>query len=88
MVKIEGSEGNTIFYSCSCGVIGKCMVKPVGRSKVVLVNVTCPICFSKDRAILLQYDTDEEKEKLLDNLNEEELSWSLILSNEVTNTGG
>ena len=83
MVRIEGNEGNTIFYSCSCGTEGKCMVKPIGRSKAILVDIGCPVCYSRERVVLLQYDTDEERDSLLNNLNEEELSWSLILSNEI-----
>jgi hypothetical protein len=88
MVRIEGNEGNTIYYSCDCGTEGKCMVRPVGKSKAILVDVGCPVCFERERVVLLQYDTDEERDKLLKNLNEEELSWSLILSNEVTKRGG
>lgn len=87
MVRIEGNEGNTIYYSCTCGVKGKCMVRPVGTSKAILVDVGCPVCFSRERVVLLQYDTDEERDRLIENLNEEELSWSLILSNEVVKRG-
>ena len=88
MVRVEGNEGNAIYYSCDCGTKGKCMIRPVGTSKAILVDVKCPVCYERERVVLLQYDTEEEKEKLLNNLNEEELSWSLILSNEVLKKGG
>jgi hypothetical protein len=87
MVRIEGNEGNTIYYSCDCGTKGKCMVKPVGESKAILIDIGCPICYTRERAVLLQYDTDEERDRLMENLNEEELSWSLIMSNEVLKEG-
>ena len=87
MVRIVGNKGNTIYYECDCGTSGKCMVKPVGKSKAILVDIGCPICHERDRVVLLQYDDNEERDRIIENLNEEELSWSLILSNEITIKG-
>jgi hypothetical protein len=41
------------------------------------------MCNELDRIVLLQYKSEEEKEKLMKNMNEGELSWSLVLSNEI-----
>jgi hypothetical protein len=81
MLTINKNEGNVIFYSCDCGVIGRCIIKPIGGTNVILVDVVCPVCHSMERATILQYDTEEEKESLVYNLNEQEMSWSLIISN-------
>lgn len=83
MVRITGNDGNTIFYSCECGTIGKCMVKPVGLNAVNVVDVWCPICYAVERVVLIQYVSEDDKQRMIDNLNEEELSWSIIISNEI-----
>lgn len=84
MVKILKNEKNVIVYECSCGVRGKCMVKPLEHDAAIVVDVKCPICFAVERTVLLQYESEEEKSKIANNLNEADLSWSPIVSNEIT----
>lgn len=84
MVTILRNEKNIIIYECSCGVKGKCMIKPLDRDAAIVVDVRCPICSAVERAVLVQYESEEEKFKIENNLNETELSWSPILSNEIT----
>jgi len=84
MVKILRNEGNVIIYECDCGVRGQCMVKPLAQDAAIVVDVRCPLCFAVERTVLLQYESEEEKIKIANNLNETELSWSPILSNEIT----
>ena len=85
MVQIIRNEGNTVYYSCDCGAKGKCMIKPLGESDTLVMNIACALCGQVERVVLVQYETEEEREALINNLNEAELSWSLILSNEVIN---
>ena len=85
MVKILRNEKNIIIYECDCGVKGKCMVKPLNQDAAIVVDVRCPVCFDVERAVLVQYESEEKKFKIENNLNETKLSWSPILSNEVTN---
>ena len=85
MVRIIRNEGNTVYYSCDCGTKGKCMIRPLGKSDTLVMNITCALCEQTERVVLIQYETDDEREKLINNLSEAELSWSLIISNEVIN---
>jgi hypothetical protein len=82
MVKILDNKDNVIIYECDCGVKGKCMVKPQKDEAAIVVDVRCPVCFSAERVVLLQYKSDEEKSKIKKNLNDVDLSWSSV-SNEV-----
>lgn len=83
MVKILSNDKNIIEYECGCGVKGKCMVKPLEQDAAIVVDVKCPICSKVERTVLLQYESEEEKSKIASNLNEAELSWSPIVSNEI-----
>ena len=83
MVKILKNDKNVVLYECSCGVKGKCMVKPRENDAAIVVDVRCPVCFSTERIVLLQYKFNDEKSDIKNNLNEIDLSWSCIVSNEV-----
>jgi hypothetical protein len=83
MVRITKNDGNTIYYECDCGAKGQCMIKPLGKNSALVMYLPCALCSQMEKVVLIQYETDEEKEKILNNLNETELSWTLILSNEV-----
>jgi len=83
MVNVFKNAGNTIYYKCDCGTVGRCMIKPLNKGATIVVDICCAVCSSTERVTLLQYSSNKEKEKLLEDLNEAELSWTLILSNEV-----
>ena len=85
MINLIKNEGNLIYYKCDCGVTGRCMIKPLKKEGAIVINIKCAMCEAIDRIVLLQYKSEEEKTELMENLNESELSWSLILSNEVVN---
>jgi hypothetical protein len=76
MIEILGNKGCTIHYKCSCGVSGRCMIKPLSSEGTVLVNVSCPICDATERVKLIQYEG--KKEDVSDGL-----SWACVLYNEV-----
>lgn len=84
-MRITKNEGNTIFYSCDCGTKGKCMIKPLGKSDTLVMNLSCAMCDQTEKVVFVQYETEEDKELLMKNLNDAELSWSLVLSNEIIN---
>lgn len=79
MIKILENKGNDIIYECDCGVKGKCMIKPLADSGTTVVDVRCPVCLDVERVILTQYK-EEEKDDMQDDLD---MSWSIILSNEI-----
>ena len=83
MIKIIKNEGNLIYYKCGCGVKGRCMIKPLKETGTIVINLKCAMCHESERIVLLQYKSEEEKAKLTESINESELSWSLILSNEI-----
>ena len=83
MIKVIKNEGNLVYYKCDCGVNGRCMIKPLKGEGTIVVNIKCAMCNELDRVVLLQYKSEEEKTRLMKNINESELSWSLILSNEI-----
>lgn len=87
MIDITKNEGNTIYYKCSCGTTGRCMIKPLGKSDAIVVHVSCPMCDAVERVTLVQYDTDDDKRRLLKNLDEMTLGGSLVLSNETISIG-
>jgi len=74
MIKITGNENNSVNYDCSCGVKGKCMIKPMGDAGIIIVNIRCPVCLAIERIKLVPY----KKEKA------EDYSWACVISNEVT----
>jgi len=84
MVKILRNEGNVIIYECDCGVKGKCMVKPLKEDAAIVVDVRCPICLEVERTVLVQYESEEKASEIKKDLNNTQLSWSPILSNEIT----
>lgn len=79
MIKITGNKNNTIYYSCSCGTEGRCLIRPLGDGDTIVVDVECAICKDNERLVLLQ--------KIHDGVSSEELSmaWSLVLTNDVIN---
>ena len=83
MIEIIKNEGNLIYYKCDCGVTGRCMVKPLKNSGTIVINLKCAMCGDLERLLLLQYKSEEEKIKLSEDINKQDLSWSLILMNEV-----
>lgn len=83
MIKVTGNEENKIHYECDCGIKGFCLIKPQEEDAAIVIDVKCPNCAQIERMVLLQYSSEENREKLLKNLDEMDLSWSSILENEV-----
>ncbi len=83
MIRVTKNEGSKIYYECDCKTKGFCLIKPQDEDAAIVIDVNCPNCAQIERMVLLQYSSDENKQKLLENLNEVDLSWSSILENEV-----
>jgi len=83
MIDIIKHEKNTITYACACGTHGRCVVKPVDNSAVIVIDINCPACGAVERITLLQYSTDEDKKLLLDNLDTIDLSWVPAINEEI-----
>ncbi len=79
MIEIIGNNGCTVHYRCSCGVKGKCMIKPLEAEGMVIVNITCPLCYNTERVKLVQYEEDKEEA-----MNTKKISWACVLYNEIT----
>lgn len=73
MIQVKNNKDNTLFYDCSCGTNGFCVVKPQEEDVIIIVDVQCPICGDIERVVLLQYSSEENKKKALTNLNELDL---------------
>jgi len=71
MIKITGNKGLTIFYECSCGVKGKCMIKPLSEGTII-ADVRCPICLAAERVKMTQDDSSDK------------MSWGCVIDNEIT----
>lgn len=79
MIHVTGNDENTIKYRCDCGTKGFCMIKPQEEDAAIIIDVKCPNCEEIERIVLLQYSSEENREKILDNLNEADFSWSPTL---------
>lgn len=78
MIHVIENKENTVFYECDCGTKGFCMIKPQEKDAAIVINVECPNCEAIECIVLLQYSSEKSRKKLLDDLNETELSWSSI----------
>jgi hypothetical protein len=83
MIKATGNEDNKIHYECDCGTKGYCLIKPQEEDAAIVVDIKCPNCAQIERMVLLQYSSDENKEKLLEKLDEVDLSWTSVLETEI-----
>lgn len=88
MIKVNKHERNTIYYACDCGAKGMCSFKPMDRDAAIVIDLRCPVCQETERMTLLQYSTEENKKKILDNLNNTDLSWVPSITEEVLDTNG
>jgi hypothetical protein len=52
----------------------------------IVIDLKCLGCSGTERLMLLQYSDEESKKKILDNLNEVELSWVPSFNEEVLDT--
>jgi hypothetical protein len=70
MITIKGTKENIVLYSCSCGIRGQCLVKPLSDGPCI-VNIKCPVC-----SATTQVKLTNEKES-------GDISWACVLRNEI-----
>ena len=75
MITILKHKQNTIYYKCSCGTQGMCYIKPEPKNTALVVDVVCPVCGEAERMTLLQYNSEEQRDELLGNIESLDLSW-------------
>ena len=75
MIEVIKTDGTNIFYKCSCGALGRCMLKSTIEDTIIITTLTCPLCGKWEQVTL----TDE------DNLDLEEatFSWSCMINNQL-----
>lgn len=83
MIKILKHEQTTIFYKCDCGAKGMCSMKPLDRDAAIVLDLRCVSCGETERVTLLQYSSEENKKRILDNLNDADLSWVPSINEEI-----
>lgn len=86
MIKVTKHEQTTIYYECDCRARGMCSFRPLDRDAAIVIDVKCPACGETERITLLQYSSEENKEKILRNLNNAELSWVPSFNEEILDT--
>jgi hypothetical protein len=79
MIEIIGNKGCTVHYRCSCGIKGRCMIKPLESEGTVVTNITCPLCYATERVKLIQYEENKEEA-----MAQGKVTWACVLHNEVT----
>lgn len=81
MIQINSSSNNSIKYSCDCGIVGECILKPQHGNLTIVVDIRCPHCGDTERVKILQYDSEESRKKLKNEFAD--LSWAIILDNRI-----
>ena len=82
MVQIEKIENDSIvYYNCSCGVKGKCIVRPLSDSVVnQLVYIECPSCRSGISCLLAQEARSENTMCVEEDI---EYQCGIVIKNEI-----
>jgi len=79
MITIESNDGSNIKYSCTCGAVGECIIKPTSGNKIIVLDIACPHCFENERIKVLQYDSEEGRQSLMS--NDVDLCWAITIEN-------
>jgi len=72
MITIKETGENVVFYECSCGVKGKCLIKPLANSDMLIVNIRCPLCLSVAQVCLAA-----------DNKKTSNISWGYVVETKI-----
>ena len=88
MIKVISHVDNFVNYVCECNTVGKCLIRPMGDNKILVFDLKCPNCWETERVTLVRYGSEKEKEELLNNIDEADLCWTLVLQNDVVEDKG
>lgn len=84
MIHVTNNKENTIKYKCECGTRGFCTIKPYKEDAALVVDIKCPNCSQVERIVMLQYSSEENKKKILENLNNTEFKWSHMVGTDMS----
>lgn len=85
MIKIIKQKRNTIYYKCkNCNTNGMCTIKPTKNDSMIVIELTCPVCYESERITLVQYSSEKNKKFLLDDQNDFNLTWVLTRNEEIS----
>jgi hypothetical protein len=87
MINIKKYEKNIIYYECGCGIKGICSFKPMNREAAIVIDIKCPSCHEIERLTLIQYDNENSKRSMINNINNIDLSWVPSINEEVLYNG-
>jgi len=87
MIKIKKYEKNIIYYECGCGVKGVCSFKPMNREAAIVIDIKCPACHDTERLTLIQYNNEDSKRTMIDNISNIDLSWVPSINEEILYDG-
>ncbi len=87
MINIKKYEKNIIYYECGCGVKGVCSFKPMNREAAIVIDIKCPACQDTERLTLIQYNNEDSKRTMIDNIDNIDLSWVPSINEEVLYNG-
>lgn len=83
MINIQRQERNAIYYECDCGARGVCSFKPLDKDAAIVIDLKCPACQVTERMTLLQYKDEANKERILNNIENIDLSWVPYINQEI-----
>ena len=84
MIKITEQKNNVIYYECEgCNTRGMCTIKPTNKDSTLVIEVVCPVCGEIESVTIVQYSSESNRQALLDNLDDFDLSWTLTKTEEI-----
>lgn len=82
MIQIMEQDGVVTHYKCDCGAKGILFIKPLEKDGAAVIVISCPSCGETERITLVQYSSEENKDALINKINDLELSWCPIFNEE------
>ena len=77
MLTIDGNIDNKINYTCSCGMTGFCILKPMENMGIIIADICCPECRNTNRLFMLQYFEDSDIDTILEDTGNLECDWMI-----------
>lgn len=87
MIEVIKQERNILYYKCNCGSKGMYSFKPTNGDAAIVMDIKCLSCHDVDRITLLQYGDDKDKQKILDDIENMDLSWVPFINEEILCNG-